>query len=199
MAADYWLATITLDVDPSWRPHPWTPACGWRPDPWTSIGFTWSAQQPRDSSPLAPFSRPCNACSRSQRAYGPPRHPIGPERPAEEYGALLLWSAEGGEVEVPPSPATRGHCTDVITATPWAQSTQSTGGSTWSTGDPFIANESSAASRFASERSGDGAETNRLRRVAARLSICHRKFWQPFGVTMRLPSSLTRSHSFIEP
>ncbi|MQM12307.1 hypothetical protein Taro_045227, partial [Colocasia esculenta] len=68
------------------------------------------------------------------------------ERPAEDYGALLLWPAEGGEVEVPPSPATRGHCTNVITATPWAQSTQSTGGSTWSTGDPFIANESPAAS-----------------------------------------------------
>ncbi|MQL93841.1 hypothetical protein Taro_026489, partial [Colocasia esculenta] len=30
--------------------------------------------------------------------------------------------------------------------TPWAQSTQSTEGSTWSTGDPFIANESPAAS-----------------------------------------------------
>ncbi|MQM09423.1 hypothetical protein Taro_042296 [Colocasia esculenta] len=43
------------------------------------------------------------------------------EQPAEDYGALLLWPAEGGEVEVPPSPATRGHCTDVITTTPWAQ------------------------------------------------------------------------------
>ncbi|MQL91284.1 hypothetical protein Taro_023894 [Colocasia esculenta] len=68
------------------------------------------------------------------------------EQPAEDYGALLLWPAEGGEVEVPPSPAMRGHCTDMITATPWAQSTQSTGGLTWSTGDPFIANESPAAS-----------------------------------------------------
>ncbi|MQL78059.1 hypothetical protein Taro_010480 [Colocasia esculenta] len=68
------------------------------------------------------------------------------EQPAGDYGALLLWPAEGGEVEVPPSPATRGHCTDVITATPWAQSTQSTGGSMWSTGGPFIANESLAAS-----------------------------------------------------
>ncbi|MQL72866.1 hypothetical protein Taro_005212 [Colocasia esculenta] len=135
MAADYWLATIPLDADPYRRPHPWTSACGWRPDLWTSIGFTWSAQLPQDSSPLAPFSRPCNACSRSQR-----------ERPAGDYGALLLWLVEGGEVEVPPSPATRGHCTDVITATPWAQSTQSTGGSTWSTGDPFIANESPAVS-----------------------------------------------------
>ncbi|MQL87434.1 hypothetical protein Taro_019970 [Colocasia esculenta] len=68
------------------------------------------------------------------------------EQPAGDYGALLLWPAEGGEVEVPPSPATRGHCTDVITATPWAQSTLSTGGSTWSTGGPFIANESPAGS-----------------------------------------------------
>ncbi|MQL75162.1 hypothetical protein Taro_007514 [Colocasia esculenta] len=42
MAADYWLAAIPLDVDPSWRPHPWTSACGWRPDSWTSIGFTWN-------------------------------------------------------------------------------------------------------------------------------------------------------------
>ncbi|MQM02860.1 hypothetical protein Taro_035628 [Colocasia esculenta] len=42
MAADYWLAAIPLDVDPSWRPPPWTPACGWRPDPWTSIPFTWN-------------------------------------------------------------------------------------------------------------------------------------------------------------
>ncbi|MQL92890.1 hypothetical protein Taro_025526, partial [Colocasia esculenta] len=70
----------------------------------------------------------------------------GGERPAEDYRALLLWPNEGGEVEVPPSPSTRGHCTDMIIATPWAQSTQSTGGSTWSTGDPFIANESPAAS-----------------------------------------------------
>ncbi|MQL70844.1 hypothetical protein Taro_003158 [Colocasia esculenta] len=38
MAADYWLAAIPLDVDPSWRPPPWTHALGWRPDPWTSIG-----------------------------------------------------------------------------------------------------------------------------------------------------------------
>ncbi|MQL77354.1 hypothetical protein Taro_009769 [Colocasia esculenta] len=68
------------------------------------------------------------------------------ERPAEDYGALLLRPAGGGEVEVPPSPAMRGHCTDVITAAPWAQSTQSIGGSTWSTGDPFIANESPVAS-----------------------------------------------------
>ncbi|MQL76847.1 hypothetical protein Taro_009248 [Colocasia esculenta] len=43
------------------------------------------------------------------------------EQPARDYGALLLWPAEGGEVEVPPSSATRGHCTAVITATPWAQ------------------------------------------------------------------------------
>ncbi|MQM21148.1 hypothetical protein Taro_054184 [Colocasia esculenta] len=77
-------------------------------------------------------------------------HPSSQERPTEDHRALLLWPAEGGEVEVPPSPATRGHCTDVITATPWAQSTQSTGGSTWSTGDPFIANESPTA--FASIR-----------------------------------------------
>ncbi|MQM22072.1 hypothetical protein Taro_055121 [Colocasia esculenta] len=110
MAADYWLAEIPLDADPYRRPHPWTSACVWRPDRWMSIGFTWSAQLTRDSSPLAPFSRPCNACSRSQR-----------EQPAGDYEALLLWPAEGGEVEVPPSPATRGHCTDVITATPWAQ------------------------------------------------------------------------------
>ncbi|MQM19652.1 hypothetical protein Taro_052662 [Colocasia esculenta] len=65
------------------------------------------------------------------------------EQPAGDYRALLLWPAEGGEVEVPPSSATRGHCTDVITATPWAQST---GGSTRSTGGPYIANESPAAS-----------------------------------------------------
>ncbi|MQM22590.1 hypothetical protein Taro_055645 [Colocasia esculenta] len=38
MAADYWLAASPLDVDQSWRPHPWTSACGWRPDPWMSIG-----------------------------------------------------------------------------------------------------------------------------------------------------------------
>ncbi|MQM01256.1 hypothetical protein Taro_034009 [Colocasia esculenta] len=43
------------------------------------------------------------------------------EQPAEDYGALLLWPAEGGEVEVPPSSATQGHCTGLITATPWAQ------------------------------------------------------------------------------
>ncbi|MQL99953.1 hypothetical protein Taro_032687, partial [Colocasia esculenta] len=42
MAADYWLAAIPLDVDPSWRPPTWTSACGWRPDPWTSIPFTWN-------------------------------------------------------------------------------------------------------------------------------------------------------------
>ncbi|MQL69491.1 hypothetical protein Taro_001774 [Colocasia esculenta] len=65
------------------------------------------------------------------------------EQPAGDYGALLFWPAEGGEVEVPPSSATRGHCTDVITATPWAQST---GGSTQSIGGPYIANESPAAS-----------------------------------------------------
>ncbi|MQL88226.1 hypothetical protein Taro_020793 [Colocasia esculenta] len=38
--------------------------------------------------------------------------------------------------------------------TPWAQSTQSTGGSTWSTGDPFIANESPAASASTREIRG---------------------------------------------
>ncbi|MQL95723.1 hypothetical protein Taro_028393 [Colocasia esculenta] len=40
MAADYWLAAISLDVDQSWRPPPWTSACGWRSDPWTSMSFT---------------------------------------------------------------------------------------------------------------------------------------------------------------
>ncbi|MQL68704.1 hypothetical protein Taro_001009 [Colocasia esculenta] len=92
-------------------------------------------------------------------------HPSSQERPTEDYGALLLWPAEGGEVEVAPSPATRGHCTDVITATPWAQSTQSTGGSTWSTGDPFIANESPAASvsvREIRRRSGNEPSTARF-------------------------------------
>ncbi|MQL89856.1 hypothetical protein Taro_022440 [Colocasia esculenta] len=91
MAADYWLAARTLDVDPSWRPLPWTSAWCWRQDRLTSIGFTWSAQLPRDSSPLAPFSRPCNACSRSQRAYGPPRHPIDLEHCERDRGALFHW------------------------------------------------------------------------------------------------------------
>ncbi|MQL95726.1 hypothetical protein Taro_028394, partial [Colocasia esculenta] len=40
MATDYWLAAISVDVDQSWRPPPWTSACGWRPDPWTSMSFT---------------------------------------------------------------------------------------------------------------------------------------------------------------
>ncbi|MQM17350.1 hypothetical protein Taro_050319 [Colocasia esculenta] len=53
MAADYWLAAIPLDVDPGWRPHPWTPACGWRPDPWTSIG-----NDPQKTTELFSFGRP---------------------------------------------------------------------------------------------------------------------------------------------
>ncbi|MQL68733.1 hypothetical protein Taro_001011 [Colocasia esculenta] len=50
MAADFWLATITLDVDPSWHPHRWTPACGWRPDPWTN--------DPQKTTKLFSFGRP---------------------------------------------------------------------------------------------------------------------------------------------
>ncbi|MQM23910.1 hypothetical protein Taro_056980 [Colocasia esculenta] len=121
MAADYWLAASPLDVDPDRRPHPWTPACGWRPDPLPSTGFTRSAQQPRDSSPLAPFSRPCNACSHSQRAYGPPRHPIDLEHCERDRGALFLWPAEGGEVEPPSPSAARGCYNNVVKTLPWAQ------------------------------------------------------------------------------
>ncbi|MQM15791.1 hypothetical protein Taro_048739 [Colocasia esculenta] len=90
MDAGYWLAAIPLDADSYRRPHPWTSACGWRPDRWTSTGFAWSAQLTRDSSPLAPFSRPCNACSRSQR-----------EHCERDRGALLLWPTEEGEVGAP--------------------------------------------------------------------------------------------------
>ncbi|MQM12309.1 hypothetical protein Taro_045225 [Colocasia esculenta] len=53
MAADYWLASIPMDVDPSRHPHPWTPACGWRPDPWTSIG-----NDPQKTTELSSFGRP---------------------------------------------------------------------------------------------------------------------------------------------
>ncbi|MQM19394.1 hypothetical protein Taro_052398 [Colocasia esculenta] len=63
------------------------------------------------------------------------------ERSVEDRGALLLWPAEGGEVEAQSPSAARGHCTDVITTTPWAQSTQSTRESTRSTSNPLIANE----------------------------------------------------------
>ncbi|MQM01253.1 hypothetical protein Taro_034006 [Colocasia esculenta] len=105
-----------LEVDQR-RKHRWPPTTGWRQPPWTMT----KAGVHIDGR-------------------------LHAEQPAEDYGALFLWPAEGGEVEVPPSSATRGHCTGVITATPWAQSTQSTEESTWSTGDPFIANESPAAS-----------------------------------------------------
>ncbi|MQL93663.1 hypothetical protein Taro_026302 [Colocasia esculenta] len=121
MAADYWLAASPLDADQSWRPHPWTSACGWRPDPWTSMSFTWSAQLPRDSSPLAPFSRPCTAWDRSQRAYGPPWHSLDPEHCERDRGALFLWPAEGGEVEAPSPSAARGCYNNVVKTLPWVQ------------------------------------------------------------------------------
>ncbi|MQL96241.1 hypothetical protein Taro_028917 [Colocasia esculenta] len=121
MAADYWLAAIPLDVDPSWRPPPWTSAWCWQQDPLTSTGFTRSPQLPRDSSPLAPFSRPCNACDRSQRAYRPPRHPIDPEHCERDRGALFLWPADGGEVEAPSPSAARGYYNNVVKTLPWVQ------------------------------------------------------------------------------
>ncbi|MQM23346.1 hypothetical protein Taro_056410 [Colocasia esculenta] len=100
MAADYWLAAIPLDADQSWRPHPWTSACG------------TTRRRLRSSSPLA---------GRRRRRRGPI---------SIRYARRSLQ---------------RDHIT------PWALSTQSTGGSTWSTGDPFIANESPAASAITRE------------------------------------------------
>ncbi|MQL77372.1 hypothetical protein Taro_009771 [Colocasia esculenta] len=52
MAADYWLAAIPLDVDPSWRPHPWTSACGWRQGRLTSTG-----NDPQKTMELFSFGR----------------------------------------------------------------------------------------------------------------------------------------------
>ncbi|MQL68564.1 hypothetical protein Taro_000802 [Colocasia esculenta] len=62
----------------------------------------------------------------------------------EDRGALILWPAEEGEVGVSQSTAVRGYCTVVITTPPWAQTIQSTGESTKSTDNPFIANEGAA-------------------------------------------------------
>ncbi|MQM13948.1 hypothetical protein Taro_046876 [Colocasia esculenta] len=56
MAADYWLAAIPLNADQSWRPHPWTSACGWRPDPWTSMSFTRNTVNV--TAELSSFGRP---------------------------------------------------------------------------------------------------------------------------------------------
>ncbi|MQL91110.1 hypothetical protein Taro_023715 [Colocasia esculenta] len=136
---------------PCRRQHRWPSTTGWRQSPWTlthvgvhllgclhAVGGLILERQQR----LPGLRNYPEIPAHLHHSLGHATH----EQSAEDYGALLLWPAEGGEVEVPPSPATRGHCTDVITATPWAQSTQSTGGSTWSTGDPFIANKSPEAS-----------------------------------------------------
>ncbi|MQM16238.1 hypothetical protein Taro_049192 [Colocasia esculenta] len=85
------------------------------------MSFTRSAQQPQDSSPLAPFSRPCTAWDRSQQAYVPPRHPIDPEHCERDRGALFLWLAEGGEVEAPSPSTARGCYNNVVKTLPWAQ------------------------------------------------------------------------------
>ncbi|MQL87848.1 hypothetical protein Taro_020399 [Colocasia esculenta] len=86
---------------------------------------------------------------------------VADEQHAEDRGALLLWPAEGGEVEALVSIpcARRPYRRD--SNTPWAQSTQSTRGSTRSTGNPIIASESSAASASTRElqsSAGHGAK-----------------------------------------
>ncbi|MQM22090.1 hypothetical protein Taro_055138, partial [Colocasia esculenta] len=53
MAADYWLAAIPLDVDPSWRPPPWTSAWCWRQHRLTSTGNTVNV-----TVELSSFGRP---------------------------------------------------------------------------------------------------------------------------------------------
>ncbi|MQM14638.1 hypothetical protein Taro_047573 [Colocasia esculenta] len=86
------------------------------------------------------------------------------EQHAGDRGALLLWPAEGGEVEALVSIRCTRRPYWHDSNTPWAQSTQSTGGSTRSTGNPIIANESSAASvsvREIQRSARDGAETRR--------------------------------------
>ncbi|MQM21280.1 hypothetical protein Taro_054318 [Colocasia esculenta] len=43
------------------------------------------------------------------------------ERNERDHGALFLWPTEEREVDVPPSPAARGHDIGVIILLPWAQ------------------------------------------------------------------------------
>ncbi|MQL78238.1 hypothetical protein Taro_010676 [Colocasia esculenta] len=63
------LAAIPLDADSSWRPPMLMPAWGWRHHRLTATWFYLVCATARDSSPLTPFSQPCNVYSRSQLEY----------------------------------------------------------------------------------------------------------------------------------
>ncbi|MQL78061.1 hypothetical protein Taro_010482 [Colocasia esculenta] len=85
MAADYWLAAIPLDVDPSWRPPPWT-------------------NNPQETTEIFSFGRPKEEKLKSH--HHPQREATAPTVNVVNWRPLHRQRESGGVREHPRDPAT---------------------------------------------------------------------------------------------